>query len=128
MLLGLSLLYVGAVLFLNGLWLLGRIGDKEIWIINVFSGGLTLLVALRLALAADADAASIRAAALTLLFTFTYFWVAINRNNAQADGRGLGWFSLFVALTAIPVAIDTLVGSHSFWQKGQKPFVEEKAK
>jgi putative amide transporter protein len=115
MLLGLSLLYVGAVLFLNGLWLLGRIGDKEIWIINVFSGGLTLLVALRLAFSADADAASIRAAALTLLFTFTYFWVAINRNNAQADGRGLGWFSLFVAITAIPVAIDTLVGSHSFW-------------
>ena len=41
MLLGLSLLYVGAVLCLNGLWLLGRIGDKEIWVINVFSGGVT---------------------------------------------------------------------------------------
>lgn len=30
MLLGLTLLYVGAVLFLNGLWLLEKIGDKEI--------------------------------------------------------------------------------------------------
>jgi hypothetical protein len=115
MLLGLSLLYVGAVLFLNGLWLLGHIGDKEIWVINVFSGGLTLLVSLHLAFSADANAESIRAAALTLLFTFTYFWVAINRNNAQADGRGLGWFSLFVAITAIPVAIDTLSGSHTVW-------------
>jgi hypothetical protein len=115
MLLGLSLLYVGAVLFLNGLWLLGRIGDREIWIINVFSGGLTLLVSLRLALAADADAASIRAAALTLLFTFTYFWVAINRNNKRADGRGLGWFSLFVAITAVPVSIETLLSANTLW-------------
>lgn len=114
MLLGLSLLYVGAVLFLNGLWLLGRIGDREIWVINVFSGGLTLLISLRLAFGPDADAASIRAAALTLLFTFTYFWVAMNRYN-QADGRGLGWFSLFVAITAVPVAIDTLQQANTLW-------------
>lgn len=114
MLLGLSLLYVGAVLFLNGLWLLGRIGDKEIWIINAFSGGITLLVSLKLAFASDANAASIKAAALTLLFTFTYFWVAMNRYN-QADGRGLGWFSLFVSITAIPVAIETLIQANTLW-------------
>ena len=30
MLLGLTLFYVGAVLILNGLWMLGRIGDREI--------------------------------------------------------------------------------------------------
>jgi hypothetical protein len=54
MLLGLSLLYVGAVLFLNGLWMLGRIGGRDIWIINAFTGGLTLLVSLRLALTPDA--------------------------------------------------------------------------
>ena len=47
--LGLCLLYVGAVLFLNGLWLLGRIGDREIWVINVFAGGVTLLASLKLA-------------------------------------------------------------------------------
>lgn len=107
MLLGLSLLYVGAVLFLNGLWLLDRIGDREIWVINLFTGGITLLVALRMALGADADAESIRGAALTLLFTFTYLWVALNRFNG-ADGRGLGWFSLFVAITVIPVTVDAL--------------------
>jgi hypothetical protein len=106
MLLGLSLLYVGAVLCLNGLWLLGRIGDKEIWVINVFSGGVTLLISLQMAFGANADAGSIKGAALTLLFSFTYLWVAFNRFNG-ADGRGLGWFSLFVAITAIPVAIET---------------------
>ncbi|HSI60817.1 MAG TPA: AmiS/UreI family transporter [Ideonella sp.] len=114
MLLGFSLLYVGAVLFLNGLWLLGRIGDKEIWVVNIFSGGVTLLVSLQLAFGPNADALSIKAAALTLLFSFTYFWVAMNRFNG-ADGRGLGWFSLFVAVTAVPVAIDTLQHASSVW-------------
>ena len=35
MLLGFALLYVGAVLFLNGLWLMDRIGDREIAVINI---------------------------------------------------------------------------------------------
>ena len=35
MLLGLALLYVGAVLFLNGLWLMGKIGDQPTKLIQV---------------------------------------------------------------------------------------------
>ncbi len=115
MLLGLSLFYVGAVLILNGLWMLGRIGDREISVINLFTGGLTLLVALKLAFGDGADAASVKAAALSLLFSFTYLWVAFNRYSG-ADGRGLGWFSLFVAITAVPVAIDTLRLAGSTWE------------
>jgi putative amide transporter protein len=114
MLLGLVLFYVGAVLCLNGIWLLGRIGDKEIAVIDTFVGGITLLVALYLAFGPGSDLASIKAAALTLLFTFTYFWVALNRYNG-ADGRGLGWFCLFVAVTAVPVTIQTLRGASSTW-------------
>lgn len=112
--LGLVLLYVGAVLCLNGLWLLGRIGDNEIAVIDIFVGGITLLVSLYLAFGPGSDADSIRAAALTLLFTFTYFWVAINRYNG-ADGRGLGWFCLFVAITAVPVALQTLGAATTTW-------------
>ncbi|MCB1886055.1 MAG: transporter [Rhodocyclaceae bacterium] len=107
MLLGLSLLYVGAVLILNGLWMLARISDREVKIINVFTGLLTLLVSLKLALGDGANAASIKAGAFSLLFSFTYLWVAYNRHTG-ADGRGLGWFSLFVALTAAPVSFDVL--------------------
>ena len=110
--LGLSLLYVGAVLVLNGLWLLGKIEDREIWVIDVFSGVVTLLVSMKLAFGAQADAASIKSAALTLLFTFTYFWVAINRYNG-ANGCGLGWFSLFVAITVVPVGIDSVAHAAS---------------
>jgi hypothetical protein len=107
MLLGCVLLYVGAVLFLNGIWLMGMISDKEIAVINFFVGGITFLIAVYLAFGPGADAASIRAAALTLLFSFTYLWVAYNRYSG-ADGRGLGWFCLFVSITAVPVAIETL--------------------
>ncbi len=119
MLLGLALFYVGAVLILNGLWMLGRIGDREIPVINLFAGGLSLLVALKLAFGEGADLASVKAAALSLLFSFTYLWVAINRFSG-ADGRGLGWFSLFVAITAVPVAIDVLgsAGTPGEWWLG----------
>ena len=114
MLLGLVLFYVGAVLILNGLWMLGHIGDSEIWVINLFVGAVSLLVALSQAFGADADAASIRAAALSLLFSLTYLWVAINRFTG-ADGRGLGWFSLFVAITAVPVATNTFRTAEHIW-------------
>jgi len=112
--LGLALFYVGAVLCLNGLWLLEKIGDNEIAVIDIFVGGITLLVSLNLAFGPAADAESINGAALTLLFTFTYFWVAINRYNG-ADGRGLGWFCLFVAITAVPVTIQTFAAATTLW-------------
>lgn len=114
MILGLALFWVGAVLFLNGIWLMGKIGDREITVIDTFVGGLTLIVALHFAFGPGADAASIKAAALTLLFSFTYFWVAWNRWNG-ADGRGLGWFCLFVAITTVPVFLDTFAHAKTTW-------------
>lgn len=102
MLLGLSLLYVGAVLILNGLWLTGRIEDREIVIINLVVTLILFLVAVHTALFAD-TIIGVRAAALTLLFATTYLWVAYNRLR-NCDGRGLGWFSLFVSITVLPVA------------------------
>jgi hypothetical protein len=56
MLLGLSLFWVGAVLFLNGLWVLEKVGDREIAVIDVFVGTLTLAVAAYLAFGPGADA------------------------------------------------------------------------
>ena len=93
------LFYVGAVLFCNGLWLLGQIEDKEIKVIDTFVGGLGLVIVLLLLLAGTPG--DFKLAAQLLLFAFTYLWVAWNRVT-EADGRGLGWFCLFVAVTAIP--------------------------
>lgn len=112
--LGLVLFYVGAVLILNGLWMLDQIADREIWVINLFVGTVSLLAAFRQAFGADADLVSIRAAALSMLFALTYLWVAANRFTGS-DGRGLGWFSLFVALTTVPVAADALLAVQSPW-------------
>ena len=33
----------------------------------------------------------------------------------QADGRGLGWFCLFVAITCVPVTIETFSAGASTW-------------
>lgn len=111
---GLILFYVGAVLMLNGLWMQGRIADREIPVINLFVGCLSLAVALKLAFGADTQTMSIRTAAFTMLFSLTYLWVAFNRLNG-CDGRGLGWFSLFVAITVLPVAGETLAVAESGW-------------
>lgn len=103
MLLGLSLLYVGVVLILNGIWLLRRIDDREIIVINLCVAAISFLVAIHTAFFAQ-NIVDIRAAAMTLLFAITYLWVAYNRKQ-NCDGRGLGWFSLVVAATVTPMAV-----------------------
>jgi len=115
MYLGLGLLYVGAVLVLNGIWLLGYIQDREIWVMNFFTGGLVVLVALYSAFGLEEpNQASVLAAAQFLLFAFTYIWVGINR-LIDVDGRGLGWFCLFVAVTAVPTAISLFAAGGPIW-------------
>jgi len=109
MLMPLSLLFVGAVLVLNGLWMAGRISEKEIVVINLVTAGITCGVAIVTLLQA-ADISDVRAVAMTLLFSVTYLWVAVNRLNGT-DGRGLGWFSLFVALSVLPEAVRILLGA-----------------
>lgn len=106
--LGLVLLYVGGVLFINGLSMLGKIAPKEAAIMNLLTGGLSLFVCL--SELGRGDMASIRFAAFGLLFSFTYLWVAYAHLTSQ-DGRGLGWFSLFVAATAAWVAIDQIAAA-----------------
>ena len=112
MILGFLLFYVGAVLFLNGIWLMGKIEDREIVVINVVSGLVAGSVVVQSAFGAGADAGTIRGAALTLMFATTYFWVAYNR-FAGVDGRGLGWFSLFVAISTVPVFVSGLSAAGS---------------
>ncbi|MCI2393782.1 AmiS/UreI family transporter [Aliiroseovarius sediminis] len=111
MLLGITLLYVGAVLVLNSIWLAGRIEDREIIVINVAVAAISTSVALGLTVGA-VDQEGVRNAAMTLLFAITYGWVAYNRATG-CDGRGLGWFSLFVAITVLPMAFVAV--SPSLW-------------
>jgi putative amide transporter protein len=130
MLLGVVLLYVGVVLIVNGIWLIGQaraapvaattgdasvlaggpdfIQNREVAIINVFTGFVGVLAAVTLAVQGNnaGDLASIRAAAYILLFAFTYLWVAYNQ-YADAGGHAFGWYCLFVAITAVVAGIFT---------------------
>jgi len=165
MILGVVLLYVGAVLAVNGIWLIGQalsasraarvtaarpaagnpttygggpsaaeaaaageelagervisvprgeasplfIRNREIAILNIFTGFIGVVgAAVLLAQGNSAgDLVSVRVAGFVLLFAFTYLWVAYNQ-FVNAGGRGLGWYSLFVAITAVPAGIYVL--------------------
>ena len=150
MLLGMVLLYVGAVLVINGIWLLGTaraaeavaapapagpgepalaggevpttrrrrvedlpiyITNREIAILNVFTGFVGVVAAVTLAIHgnANADIGEIQAAAYILLFAFTYLWVAYNQFTVDVNGHAFGWYCLFVSLTAIFAGIYAFV-------------------
>ena len=109
--LGLVLLYVGAVLFINGLSMLGKIAPREAAIMNIFTGAVSFIACFKNAF--SGDPMLIQACAYGLLFSFTYLWVAYNSLTNQ-DGRGLGWFSFFVAITAIFIACDQHTSAQTF--------------
>ena len=125
--LGVMLLYVGAVLCVNGIWLIGTvraaageptagaieahpsfIQGREVAVLNIFTGfvGLTTAVTLLVQGNQKGDLASIRGGGFILLFAFTYLWVAFNA-FLDADGRAFGWYCLFVAVTAVAAGIYT---------------------
>lgn len=99
--LGMGLLFVGAVLVVNGIWLLGRASAQDTAILNFFVGGLTLLVALWWAFGEGAEGNPFNAAG-TLLFAFTYLWVGANAYGGVDDQRALGWYCILVTLVTIP--------------------------
>lgn len=97
-----GLLFVGAVLFVNGLLFLGRIDPKGAAVFNLFVGGLQVAVPFYLIATATsannaATANDILATAGIFLFGFTYLYVGIV-NLAGFKAVGIGWYSLWVAM------------------------------
>jgi hypothetical protein len=98
-----GLLYVGAVLIINGLMLLGRIDARAAAPLNLFVGGLQVITPTYLIFTSGGDANKILFASGLYLFGFTYLYVGFNL-LAGLDGTGLGWFSAFVAAAAVVYA------------------------
>src|SRR4030095_14286598 len=98
-----GLLYVGAVLAINGLMLLGLVEAKSAAPLNLFVGGLQVVTPTVLIIQSGGDPNIILGASGIYLFGFTYLYVGINL-LAGLDGTGLGWFSAFVALAAVVYA------------------------
>lgn len=99
-----GLLYVGAVLFINGLMLLGIIPGKSAAILNFFVGGMQVIFPTIIILQANKDQSVIFGAAGLYLFGFTYLYVGILQVTGWS-GEGLGWFSLFVSGCAVVIGV-----------------------
>jgi hypothetical protein len=95
-----GLLYVGAVLIVNGLMLLGRVDARAAAPMNLFVGLLQVLTPTYLIFTSGGNGDTILGASGIYLFGFTYLYVAFNLFFGL-DGTGLGWFSAFVACCAL---------------------------
>lgn len=95
-----GLLFVGAVLFLNGLLLLGKVDPKSAAVFNLFVGALQVLTPTYLIFTAGDDHMKILAASGIYLFGFTYLYVGVVL-LAGIDNICVGYYSLFVAIVAL---------------------------
>jgi hypothetical protein len=102
-----GLLYVGAILFINGLMLIGVIPGKSAAILNFFVGGMQVILPTIILMQANNDPAIVFGASGLYLFGFTYLYVGILQVTGWS-GEGLGWFSLFVAVSAVVIGAITL--------------------
>ncbi len=103
--LGIALLYVGAVLYVNALWLLNKAEAKSTGVLNAFVGVLIIVMALSNQFQAKEISAQL-ATAEALLFGFTYLWVAISCFY-NLDNRALGYYCLFVSIVTVPTSLLT---------------------
>lgn len=110
-----GLLYVGAVLFVNGLMLLGKVDPRSVIPLNLFVGLLQVVTPTYLIFTARGDAEIVFNASGLYLFGFTYLYVAFNQ-WMNLNGNGLGYFSLFVAICTLVYAYQNFVvfGDHAF--------------
>lgn len=97
--LGVCLLYVGIVLINNGVCRLYNITGKSAAVMNIFTGGLSIVINILSLINGD-----YYAAATGLLFGFTYLFTAFNQIYGL-DMRPYGIYCLFVAINTIPCAI-----------------------
>jgi hypothetical protein len=102
-----GLLFVGAVLFVNGLLFLGQVDAKTAGVFNLFVGALQTAIPFYL-IATASTPDQILAAAGIFMFGFTYLYVGIN-NLAGFDGNGLGWYSAWVSLMAAGFGVTNIV-------------------
>lgn len=100
--LGMGLLFVGGVLIVNGLWLLGYGSDDDVAVFNFLTGLITFLIVLWWGFGGDLSEGSPFNAAGTMLFSFTYLWLAANAYRGIEDQRSFGWYCAFVAVVAVP--------------------------
>lgn len=100
----LALLFVGAVLLVNGLALLGRVDARAAVPINLITGAGLVTASLIIAIpASSGDRLELFGAVGYGLFGVTYLTVA-GCTLLRADGRALGWYCAWASATAVILA------------------------
>jgi putative amide transporter protein len=102
-----GLIYCGAVLFVNGLMLLGHVSTRSAAILNIFVGALQVVTPTVLILQAGQETTALLNASGIYLFGFTFLYVGIV-NVAGLPSDGIGWYSLFVSFAALAYALVNL--------------------
>ncbi len=124
MILGMGLIYVGMVLVVNGIWLLGIGNNRDVSIFNLFVGALLFIIAIWWAFGelwafGEYQSGDAFVAAGTLLFSFTYLWIGINAIRDIGDQRSFGWYCILVTVIAVPtgylVFLDGDFGLAGLW-------------
>lgn len=103
-----ALLFVGAVLLVNGLVFLGRVDGRAAIPINLLAGSTLVLTALLLVASVEPDsptsATTTFGAVGFALFGFTYLTVALN-SLLGGSGSALGWYCGWAAIIATVLAM-----------------------
>jgi hypothetical protein len=137
MLLGVMLLYVGAVLCVNGIWLIGQaraaervpaaVGDRgagsgaavvqpdpafiqnrEITVLNIFTGFVGIVTATTLLIQGNQDGDLASIRGGGFILLFAFTYLWVAFNQyLNAGGHAFGWYCLFVAVTAVAAGIYT---------------------
>ena len=101
--LGVALVFIGAVLVINGLSLTGRIEPKDAAGLNLFVGVLAFVLNMA-GIAQATKPPDYFASAGGLFFAFTYLYLAAVQWFGL-KGVALGWYCLFVAVNAVIYAL-----------------------
>jgi putative amide transporter protein len=102
-----GLMFVGAVLFVNALLLLGQVDAKSAGTFNLFVGALQTAVPWYL-IAHAKTTDDILLASGIFLFGFTYLYVGIT-NLAGQEPLGLGWYCGWVAIMACAFGLTNIL-------------------
>ena len=101
----------GAVLFLNGLMLLGKAEAKAVGYFNLFVGVIQIINPFYLIMTSSQGNWDLYNNAAIFLFGLTYLYVGVTFVKGL-EGNGLGWFSLWVSIIAVVYTIISFVHFH----------------
>ncbi|WP_338453409.1 AmiS/UreI family transporter [Niallia oryzisoli] len=101
----------GAVLFLNSLLIAGKAEAKSVGILNLFVGIIQIIIPFYLIISSSQDHWELYNYASIFLFGLTFLYFGATALMGL-DGKGLGWFCLWVAIIAVVYTVTAIVQFH----------------